>query len=178
MPRRGIKLFMRDLRLATRVGFTIIETLAVMVIVVTLSIVAITKFDMSATEIDVMSRVLRSNIQLAQDMAMTQGTTFGFRIITTTSYEIYDGSPGTPAKDPLTQGDFLVDISPVMFTTSTGVAFNSMGRPDSVANVVIGLTDSDGRTRTITVHRNTGFVQVSMTPMASTFDPLFAMKLP
>jgi len=146
----------------TRAGFTIVELVAVMIITAALAITAVAKFDMSATEIDVMSRVLRSNIQFAQEMAMTQGSTFGLRIVSTTSYEIYDGSPGTPATDPLTQGSLVVDISPVTFTTSTGVAFDSDGRPDNVSDLVIGLSDSGGRTRTITISRNTGFVQLSM----------------
>jgi type II secretory pathway pseudopilin PulG len=175
----GIKSLIHQSRfIASRRGYTIIEVLAVIVIMFALVVIAVAKFDMSATEIDAMSRVLRSNLQLSQDMAMTQGSTFGFRIISTTTYEIYEGTPGTPARDPLTQGDFVVDISPVTFTTSGGVAFNSAGRPDSATDVVIGLTDSGGRMKTITVSKNTGFVQISMFQRVFGYGSLVAMSSP
>lgn len=141
-------------------GFTLIELIVVVSIIAIMALAAVTKFSLSTNKLDAVARVLRSDIQLAQDFAMTHGSTYGFRSINTTSYEIFENAPGTPATDPLTRGTYIVNISPAAFSgVVPTISFSRTGVPSNVADAAILLTGGDG-TRTVTVKKNTGLVTV------------------
>ena len=147
-------------RFSSRTGFTLVELLLVIVILGILSITAVTRMNLSQKDLESVAKTLRSNLQFTQDLAMTQGTTYGFRSTGVTSYEIYEGAPGNPAKNPLTRGDLVVNIAPVQFVGLVpSVAFSKSGQPTAAGDTSILLTDGGG-TRTITVQANTGFVTV------------------
>ncbi|HPW45609.1 MAG TPA: GspH/FimT family pseudopilin [bacterium] len=142
-------------------GFTIVELVAVMVLLGIMAVAAVVAFDVPAADLDAIARKLQSNIQLAQDFAMTHGSTYGFRAIDSANYEIFEGIPGSPAKDPLGSGSLLIDISPVVFVGSPPtITFNSVGVPDIASDSTIVLTQS-GVTKVITVRSETGFVTTS-----------------
>lgn len=144
-----------------RRAFTMLELVLVMAVIGILAFAAITRFNLSTNNLDASARVLRSNLQLAQDWAMTLGTTYGFRSVNSTSYEIYETAPGNPATNPLTNTSFVVNISPVQFSGSPPtVPFLNTGVPNIVVDTVITMTDGGG-TRTITIKKNTGLVTVS-----------------
>lgn len=139
-------------------GFTLLDLIATISILMILSVAAVVKFDLAGRDVDAVARALRSNLQFAQDLAMTHGNTYGFRPLSATTYEIYEGSPGTPARNPLTNGSFTVDISPVQFAGPVPeIPFSRSGSPNIGADVQIGIS-SGGAARTVTVARNTGFV--------------------
>lgn len=134
------------------------ELVIVMVIVTILAITAVTRLDVTTRNLDSIARALRSDLQFAQDLAMTNGSIYGFRSLNSTSYEVYNGAPGTPATNPLTRGNFTVNISPVQFFgVVPTVPFLNTGVPNIAANAMIVLTESGGQ-RTIIVEQNTGYV--------------------
>jgi len=143
-------------------GFTLIELVMVILIFAALAITAVVKVGGGEQNIDAESKLLRSNIQFAQDLAMTYGSTFGFRSIDTTTYEIYEGTPGTPAMDPLTNDDLVVDMSPVQFQGAVPtIAFSSTGKPSNAVDANITLVEG-GAERRLTVIKNTGVVTMTV----------------
>ena len=147
-----------------RSGFTMLELILVISIMIILSLAAITSVDISGGDMEGVAVNLRSNIQFAQDLAMTHGSSYGFRSTSATGYEIFEGVPGTPARNPLTRSDFEVNISPVQFSGSvTTITFNSDGIPDNVSDVIIQLTEGS-HNRSITVASETGYVSLSTGP--------------
>jgi prepilin-type N-terminal cleavage/methylation domain-containing protein len=139
-------------------GFTLIELALVVVILAVMAVSVSVAFRTSEGDLDAVSIALRSNIELAQDLAITNGSAFGFRSINATSYEIFNGAPGTPAIDPLTQGNFVVNISPVQFSgVVQAISFDARGVPSNPTDATITLIDG-GHTRTLTVSSETGVV--------------------
>ena len=152
MTRKNFLIFAR--------GFTYIELILVLAILGVLAVGVSYSFRTSDINVDVKAKVLKNHLQLAQDLAMTQGSVFGFRSIDTTHYEIYAGSPGNPVTDPLTRGNLLIDISPAQFQgTVPSVEFLSSGKPSIVADTQIVIVEGTLQ-RTLTVRNNTGNILV------------------
>jgi MSHA pilin protein MshC len=146
-------------------GFTLVELVAVMVVVSVLAVMATTKFNLGQRDLDAVAKSLRSNLQLAQDLAMTHGSTYGFHMRSATQYEIFQSSAGTPASNPLDNSNFVVTISPVQFSGSpSDIPFLKSGSPNIAADATITLTASGGGSRIITVQQNTGFVSIAVGP--------------
>lgn len=139
-------------------GFTLIE-LAMMIVLIGILVVGfLVTFNPNKVDLDATAKVLKSNIQFAQDLAMTHGSVYGFRKIDSVSYEIFEGVAGVPAKDPLTNGFLVVNISPIQFQGATPtVQFQSSGRPAIVADAQIVITDGTS-IKTLTIKNNTGFI--------------------
>ncbi len=145
-------------------GFTIVELIAAMVVLGILAVTAVTKITLNQKDLDAVSRVMRSNIQFAQELAMTQGSTFGFHVRSATEYEIFEGSPGSPAINPQDNRPFVVSISPVQFVgTPADIPFLRTGRPDIGLDSVITLAGG-GSSRIITVQQETGFTTLAVGP--------------
>lgn len=142
-------------------GFSLIELIIVIAVVIILAATAATRFDLSTKNLDAVAKNLRSNIQLAQDLAMTNGSVYGFRSINATSYEIYNGAPGTPARDPLSGGNLTVSISTVQFFGIVPtVPFTASGVPNIAANATIVLTEESAQ-RTVVIEQNTGHTRMT-----------------
>jgi prepilin-type N-terminal cleavage/methylation domain-containing protein len=143
-------------------GFTLVELIAVIVVLGILAITAIVKSAFVVqSNLDAVVKSLRSNLQFAQDLAMTHGSTYGFHCRSATQYEIYEGAPGTPARNPLDGTAFVITISPVQFSgTPADIPFLKSGSPDIAADATINLVGGGGA-RMITVQQDTGFVSTS-----------------
>jgi MSHA pilin protein MshC len=142
-------------------GFTLIELALIIALAGILMVAAYGSVDLSGTRIVAVAQVMKSHLQYAQDMAMTQGSSFGFEGVSSDTYRIFEGSPGTPARDPLTNGNFDVSISPVAFAgTVPTITFLSSGHPDVTSDVVITLSEGV-KTVQLTVRRSTGYVTIS-----------------
>ncbi len=93
---------------------------------------------------------------------MTHGNVYGFHVRSGTQYEIFDGTAGTPATNPLDNTPFIVNISPVQFSgTPADISFARDGNPTLAADVTITLTDGSG-TRSITMQQDTGFITINI----------------
>ena len=142
-------------------AFTLMELVLTIVVVTVLVVAAIAVVNLGGKDIDAVAKVLRSNIQFAQDLAMTNGNPYGFEALSTTTYQIFEGAPGTPARDPLGGGALQVDISPVAFFGSVPtITFMPSGQPSISNDAVINLTDGS-RTEQVQVARSTGFVSIA-----------------
>lgn len=141
-------------------GFTLLELVLMITVIAVLTVTAVRIAMVSRSNIDAMSKVLRSDLQLAQDLAMTHGSTYGFYAPSATSYQIFAGSPGTPARHPLTWGNFNVSIAPNQFSGSVPtVTFQASGQPTLAADALIPITNGS-TTITLRVARTTGYVTI------------------
>lgn len=150
-------------------GFTIIELLIVMVIIGLLAAAAIVTLSKQSINIYAQRDQIAQDIRYTQALAMTQAAQAGGRyriLFGTTSYTIsqYASSTWTAIKtETLASG--------ITFTnnnfTNGYVAFDSLGQPYNgstttrmTATVTVSITGG-GNTRTISVIKNTGSVEVS-----------------
>jgi Tfp pilus assembly protein FimT len=142
-------------------GFTLVELVGVMVLLALLGLAAVNIGYQTTANLDAQANKLRSNIQLAQEYAMTHGSAYGFNATGASAYEIYSGVPGTPAVDPLTRGNLTVSISPAQFSGSPPqISFNSSGVPSNGSDVTITMTEGSN-SRTLTIATATGVVTLS-----------------
>lgn len=141
-------------------GFTLLDIILVMAIIAVIT-VAVGVGELNTGNLEVVSVQLRSNIQLAQDLAMTDGGDYGFRAIDTDTYEIFVGAAGSPATNPHGGQDFIVEISPVAFSGPVAtITFDASGVPDNAADETITLQEGS-QSRTLTVAAETGFVTLT-----------------
>lgn len=139
-------------------GFTLVELVLSIAIIAVLTVTAVRMVSRSRMDLDAISKGLRSNVQLAQDLAMTHAAVYGFTTLSTTSYQIFSGAAGTPAKNPLTGGNFNVSIAPIQFVgTVPSITFAATGKPTMAADAVIQLSDGVNSIR-VRVARTTGYV--------------------
>ena len=141
-------------------GYSFVELLMMLVVLGVLVAVGTPTTDVGRGALDALAHRLRSDVHYAQELAMTTGTAHGFRSITSTSYEIFVGVPGTPAIDPYRRTAFVINIPDsyqnVQFSgVQPMVTFNSSGSPTIANGPNIVLSDGVA-TRTIVVTPNTG----------------------
>lgn len=145
-------------------GFTLIELVLTMLVIVVLAVTAATRIRLEKRDLDAVAKVLRSNLQFAQDLAMTHGSIYGFHVSSFTSYEIFEGAAGFPVTNPLGGQPFVVDMAPVQFSgTPADIAFQASGQPSIAADATITLVGGSS-TRIVTVQQDTGFVTIQVVP--------------
>ncbi len=144
-------------------GFTLLELVLLMSLVAIVSLGLYS--NMTPTDISVDSAVLKlaHDLRFAQDRAMTTGRNHGFRTLSTTQYEIYDQSPGSPTTDPTGQGPMVINLTTdyknVIFQGTYQIEFNSVGSPTVGGGSSIGLTNGT-ETKNFSVTNNTGLINL------------------
>ena len=122
-------------------GFTFIEVITVIVVIGILAAVAVIKISgTSATEVSAATRKVISDIQYAQDLAMTTGNHVKIQFdVQNNSYQLVWGD-GTPIPNIMGSGNFVVQYGtgsfPHVVLTGTGLnegilAFDAIGQPYS-----------------------------------------------
>ena len=141
-------------------GFTLVELVAVMVVVATLSVLLLPRFSHhEATEpaqADQLGRVLRH----AQALAMSQGRALTLDVISPTTYAITDGV--SPIRNPAGELQSYSLANGVLIAAGGDVKFDSLGRPLSGASLITApqtWTFSGGAS--VTLQPVTGFVTVT-----------------
>jgi prepilin-type N-terminal cleavage/methylation domain-containing protein len=139
-------------------GFTLIEAIAVLIILGILGVVIASRVSSTSTySVKSQAEVLKSHIRYAQTMAMSTGIIWGINIPDSKQYFLFRGTVATPVILP------GADSNPVVLeangpSLSTGtVRFDGKGSP------VVGYTPSftvtmGGETETINITQNTGFI--------------------
>ena len=147
-----------------RPGWTAVEVVAVLIVIGILTVYALLRYTPAENELIVAADKLKSNLRYAQYMAMSGNGTvsWGIRFPDATSYRFiktetgvssYLNLPGdTSTRHTIIKG---VTISGVVGST---ISFDQWGAPASGSSVTITLS-KDGRSKTVTVTRNTGFVR-------------------
>jgi prepilin-type N-terminal cleavage/methylation domain-containing protein len=146
-------------------GFTLIELVAVMVILATLGAVALPRFAHNDATVPAQADQLGRAIRHAQAMAMSQGQAFTVDIQSFTSYAITDGITATPVRDPAGEEQSYTLINAVTLA-GNDVKFDSLGRPLNGAALASTaqswtLTGTGGTTASVSLQPVTGFVSVT-----------------
>ena len=147
-------------------GFTLIELVAVMVILATLGAVALPRLAHNDATVPAQADQLGRAIRHAQAMAMSQGRSLTVAIQSATSYTITDGITATPVRDPAGEEQTYTLINAVTLAGSTDVKFDSLGRPLNGAALASTaqswtLTGTGGTTASVSLQPVTGFVSVT-----------------
>lgn len=147
-------------------GFTFIELMLMVVVLGVLAVLYTSSTgDLSDVSIDAVSRKVQSDIRYAHQLATSTSGVYGANFVAGGGYEIYQGSPGHPVKDPVTREDMVVnlaDFQGVVITTNYRVEFNARGEPTTGADSRVRLTASSGAIRDVYVVDRTGAVVVDL----------------
>jgi prepilin-type N-terminal cleavage/methylation domain-containing protein len=145
---------------AKSTGFTLVELVAVMVVMAALSVLLLPGFSHhEATEpaqADQLGRMLRH----AQALAMSQGRALTLDVISPTAYAITDGV--SPIRNPAGELQSYSLANGVVIAAGADIKFDSLGRPVSGASLITApqtWTLSGGAS--VTLQPVTGFVTVA-----------------
>jgi len=146
-------------------GFTLIELVAVMVLIATLGAVALPRFTHNDATVPAHADQLGRVIRHAQAMAMSQGRPLTVDIQSVTSYAITDGITATPVRNPAGEEQTYTLINAVTLA-GTDVKFDSLGRPLNGAALASTaqswtLTGTGSNTASVSLQPVTGFVSVT-----------------
>ena len=141
-------------------GFTLVELVAVMVVVAALSVLLLPRFShREATEpaqADQLGRTLRH----AQALAMSQGRALTLDVISPTTYAITDGV--SPIRDPAGELQSYTLANGVLIAAGGDIKFDSLGRPLSGASLITApQTWAFSGGASVTLQPVTGFVTVT-----------------
>ncbi len=151
-------------------GFTMIEIIAVLVIMAIITAVAASRiFDQTPMELGGIEASVRSHLRYARTRSMNSDQVFGMQIISTTTYAVFrNGNTGTRVVLPGQPDTGIITLEDgATFTTgATIISFDQWGRPCSnaagttlrTANTTVTLSYLD-QTANIVVTRNTGHLQ-------------------
>jgi prepilin-type N-terminal cleavage/methylation domain-containing protein len=149
-------------------GYTIIEVVVVMLVIVILTVLATPKIQSAATlTVATQAEQLANNIRLTQTLSMTTGNDYYLIALSATSYEIRDAS-NTPIM--LADGSTQVTLSngAVLNPASGLLSFNQLGVPyidfpptTPLTAITLVTITGGGITSTITISPETGRVIVS-----------------
>jgi MSHA pilin protein MshC len=140
-------------------GFTLVEFIAVILLLSVLSLIVITSSNNAGVEAEVAgaTEVLKNHLRYAQTKAMNAQLSWGLNFSSST-YTMRDANGGSaiPPGD-LPQGmAFAASLNPVMFDNRWGSPVDSSNVP--IATNITITVSKGGVSRTITVTRNTGFI--------------------
>ena len=158
--------------LDSKSGFTLVEVIIVMVII---SIVALTAVPMmsSASSVQIRSAasMIAADLEYAKSMAISRGQNYSVVFDQNTESYLLEDQDGNVIQHPVKKGfnyvvDFQsddrlnkVDIIAASFgATPADVEFDSLGSPDSGGTVTL---QAGGTTATITVEPITGYISVN-----------------
>ncbi|MBL4623333.1 MAG: type II secretion system protein [Immundisolibacteraceae bacterium] len=141
-------------------GFTLIEMVMVMVIIGIMAAYAAPRWLGDEQLLDPQQRLLARDLRHAQSMAMTQGRSVNFEIISA-GYQITDASL-TVIIDPARGEAFQVNLEPGLSIAGSNFSFDSLGRPTDGSSLLsapqVQTVSSGGSSATVTVAPVSGFV--------------------
>lgn len=157
-------------------GFTLIELIAVLTIIVILAVSAIIPITSTARiKLDGAANKIMFDLRFAQQLAINRHTSCGVSFnIGGNSYFVYISTTATKAKDPLTREDLIVNFNTdkkyngVSFVSTNfgdliyfnyrGTPYNSVGSPLASQGTV--NLQNGSYTKTITIQPETGEVKL------------------
>lgn len=172
------------MRIKSENGFTLIELVLTIVIILILgAVVSLSLSGLTTARLDQAVNKVVGDLRYAQQLAISTQSRHGMTVNTLTSYTIYR-TPATAVPDPSNLGSTLVidfntyrqgQLSGVVFASATpfttvppacgaarsAIEFNSIGAPTDTGGTVLACTyiltlNYSGNARTITIQQNTG----------------------
>ena len=147
-------------------GFTLIEALAVLLVMGIMAVVLVSRADMSLNSTVVAeAEALKAQFRYAQSRAMTSGNPWGISIANNSYSMFYKDGTRTTVTMP-GEADSSRNLGALGITvTGAVVSFDSWGRPCTgddgsaarTGNLVLTMSKG-GASRTITITKNTGFI--------------------
>lgn len=147
-------------------GFTLVELVAVIVLLSVLAVVAIARLDLGAISAREAAGELVVALRHAQQLALAHTDAPGYRVVVDSGgYTVRDGSGGD-VRDPLTgTTPFVAAWSGVSVAPTGTVIFDGRGAPScsgglacTAGNAVLTVSVANG-SETVTVERTTGYVR-------------------
>jgi len=139
-------------------GFTIIEIIAVLLIIGIISAIVISRASSTASySLDAEVQIVKSHLRHAQVRALSDLETWGI-VFSSNSYTLQRGGVNTTFYLP-NEGSPTHKLSAgVTITSGAGstVTFDNMGSPGNVAMTI--TLSSGGQSQNISITKNTGFI--------------------
>lgn len=146
-------------------GFTLIEVIAVLIILGIVAAVIVSRMTTTASySIKSQAEVLKGHIRYAQSLAMATDSIWGINISDSKQYSLFKGTTGTTVILP-GAGSNPVVLDAAGPSLSTGIIyFGSRGRPvDALGNSItpapITVSMTGEPNEVINIEANTGFIQ-------------------
>lgn len=138
-------------------GFTLVEIIAVLLLLGILSAVAVSHMTQSSADLVGETEVLKGHFRFAQMKAMNANVTWGFRFTATTCTLQTNGVDSATVFFPgETTATHTLPSGMSMTYTASPVAINEWGSPG--ATTITVTVSKGGDSRVITITRNTGFI--------------------
>ncbi len=148
-----------------RFGFTMLELIAVLIIIGILSMWALSSLDDSSYQLSAAKQLLLTRIRYAQSRSMSQDTHLGI-VCTGSSYALFSGDSKTNRLHFPDASDTSVDLPSGITCTSFVISFDAWGNPYSKADNSEAYSETktitlsqNGTSQTITLIPVTGYVQ-------------------
>ena len=145
-------------------GFTLLEVVAVLILVGLLTYAAVPKMNYDNQNLYRAVTILRNHLQYAQMRSLSYGEQYGVRSVSGNSYVLFRNSTSTTMPFPGGGKPYTLDSN--VSISSFNVSFDSWGTPYNGTNknsplespMVITITGS-GESKTVKINAATGFVE-------------------
>lgn len=141
-------------------GFTIMEVMAILIILGIIAAVAICRISFSGNELFTERDLLKANLRFAQVKALTNNddtaTTWGIGF-TNTSYTLLRNDAPANVSFPFSTSSSHTVSSGITLTVPANVTYNLWGSPGA-ANITITLTEGETKA-SFRITGNTGYMQ-------------------
>jgi prepilin-type N-terminal cleavage/methylation domain-containing protein len=145
-------------RIAGMSGFTMIEIIAVLIILGMITAVVVSRMsDTTAYDLSSQMEVIKAHLRLAQSRAMGSSSPWGINFATSTTYYLFQGNGSTIPVQLLGEDNATVDLTIKKSGLTVGsapqrITFDAYGSPGTTT---VTITTNGGN---ITVTENTGFI--------------------
>lgn len=146
-------------------GFTLLELVVVIATVSVLVAALVPQDNLSNMNVEAATQRFEQDIRYARELAVTKNVNCGLQILTNGNYTVYQGTPATPALDPLTQQSFSYNLGNNFknvnirnINATLLIEFDPLGKPVSGAATTVQVGDTS-KTISLLVTSNTGFIQ-------------------
>lgn len=146
-------------------GFTLIEVLSALIIIGIVSVIAVSRFGISDTELTIRTEVVKSHLRYAQARAMNTESTWGVSCDGTGYWLFTDGNTANHVTLPGEDSDPVSLFDKNIGMTAFTVSFDSWGRPYSNASgsgtssgIAITVTSPGASAAGIAITAETGFI--------------------